>query len=356
MLRPQVAGVPQRHQWCVLNQCVRLCCTTWASGWSSLPIEASSPPHADFERLFRRKSGRKQLVRSGYRKLNFGSESLADKVHSLQCRVRPPWILQSGIRRLRDAKSLAQLPQGQCPIDPLGRPDPSQCVVFASIQPRHDDGRHLRKPLRRIGRYRQVMTGLGQELGPAVVPQLPSRDGVVLICTNEDDDFLARGLLETLKAANCQVSLACFWNDRVHLGWGEDRAPILRRYVEPMQRPTTFLVLKSIISGSCVIGTNISELVYTEQPTHIFVLSPCCSTEPSSGSSPSSRRMSQVGFTTSGSPKTTSRMTKVRSFLASAAWSITCSASEPPKTRTVLCPSWSESVGKSCGLDLRKCH
>lgn len=125
-----------------------------------------------------------------------------------------------------------------------------------------------------VDQYRQVMTGLGQELGRAVVPQLPSREGLVLICTNEDADFLARGLLETLKAANCQVSLACFWNDRVHLGWGEDRAPILRRYVEPMQRPTTFLVLKSIISSSCVVRTNISELVYAQQPKHIFVLSP----------------------------------------------------------------------------------
>lgn len=122
--------------------------------------------------------------------------------------------------------------------------------------------------------YRAVMTRLGEQLALEVFPRLASLDGIVLICTNEDADFLARGLLDGLKAQGCEPSLVCFWNDRVSLGVGDDRAPIVRRYVEQATAARTFLVVKSIISSSCVVRTNISELVYDLNPQDIFVLAP----------------------------------------------------------------------------------
>lgn len=125
-----------------------------------------------------------------------------------------------------------------------------------------------------VFRYRTVMTELGHQLAQVVLPQLASLDGVVLICTNEDADFLARGLLAELETQGCKPALVCFWNDRVSLGVNDARAPIVRRYVEQTKATRTFLVLKSIISSSCVVRTNISELVYDLDPQDIFVLAP----------------------------------------------------------------------------------
>lgn len=123
-------------------------------------------------------------------------------------------------------------------------------------------------------RYRQLMTDLGGELARVLSPQLPSKEDLVLICTNEDADFLARGLLEELQTGGCQVALVCYWNDRVKLGFGEDRSPIVRRYAEPSKNAKAFIVVKSIISSSCVVRTNISDMVYDHQPEKVFVVSP----------------------------------------------------------------------------------
>lgn len=115
---------------------------------------------------------------------------------------------------------------------------------------------------------------LGQEMALAVFPRLASVEDVVLICTNEDADFLARGLIEGLQARGCEPALVCFWNDRITLSVDDARAPIVRRYVEQTAPARTFLVVKSIISSSCVVRTNISELVYKLNPLDIFVLAP----------------------------------------------------------------------------------
>jgi len=140
-----------------------------------------------------------------------------------------------------------------------------------------DDVRRLVDSLaliKEIADYRKTMTLLGQELARAVLPKLPTREGLVLICSNEDADFLARGFVDRLNEAHCQIALACFWNDRVRLGWMEDRAPIVKRYIEPITKASAFLVIKSIIFSSCVVRTNISELVYQLNPDKVIVLAP----------------------------------------------------------------------------------
>lgn len=128
--------------------------------------------------------------------------------------------------------------------------------------------------VKNVARYRAVMTELGQELALDVFPRFASVKDIVLICTNEDADFLARGLLDGLQAQGCEPALVCFWNDRVSLSVDDARAPIVRRYVEQTKPARTFLVVKSIISSSCVVRTNISELVYDLNPQDIFVLAP----------------------------------------------------------------------------------
>lgn len=122
--------------------------------------------------------------------------------------------------------------------------------------------------------YRSLMTSLGEELAAVVVSRVESNDRLLLVCTNEDADFLARGLLRGLeRAGKMQIALACFWNERKRIG-DVDVAPIVRRYIEPASEIDVFVVVKSIISSACVVRTNISELVYDYRPKRIIVAAP----------------------------------------------------------------------------------
>jgi hypothetical protein len=114
--------------------------------------------------------------------------------------------------------------------------------------------------------------------GLALRPAAP----VLLICTNEDADFLARGVLEALQRLHFgHVAPACFRTDRRKVtsaaGPTLDTAPILRRYVEPTGTVDAFVVVKSVVSRACVVRTNITEMVYEESPKRIFVVAPVMS-------------------------------------------------------------------------------
>lgn len=123
--------------------------------------------------------------------------------------------------------------------------------------------------------YRRLMQELGVELGAVASDHLAGTGSVLLICTNEDADFLAKGVLEGLHAKGLdRVNLACFWNDRVKSGFGSDLAPIRRTYLEPVRHVDAFVVVKSIISSSCVVRTNIAELVHRFEPARIEIVAP----------------------------------------------------------------------------------
>lgn len=78
--------------------------------------------------------------------------------------------------------------------------------------------------------------------------------------------------LET--AGFTKIGLACFWNARVVLGFGEDQAPILRRYVERMERIDAFIVVRSIISSGCTIRTNMRDILQGKDPARIEIVAP----------------------------------------------------------------------------------
>lgn len=120
-----------------------------------------------------------------------------------------------------------------------------------------------------VAEYREVMRGLGRVLGGIVAGSLGSAP-LLLICTNEDADFLAQGVLDEL-APIASVALACFWNDLTPM---LDAAPIVRRYVEPVDQVEAFVVVQSVISSACVVRTNIAELVDAHEPQRILVVSP----------------------------------------------------------------------------------
>ena len=123
--------------------------------------------------------------------------------------------------------------------------------------------------------YRQTMRDLGGEFSKTLARQIERTQRLLLICTNEDADFLAAGLLDGLRGQGFNhIALTCFWNDRVHLTEGRDVAPIVRRYMEPVKSVDVFIVVKSIISSGCIVRTNISELVYDKNPARVLIVAP----------------------------------------------------------------------------------
>jgi hypothetical protein len=126
--------------------------------------------------------------------------------------------------------------------------------------------------------YQAAMFELGQELGNSILGRLHSQETrVYLACTVEDADFLAAGIVGSLETKGCSPKLACFWNQRTTLFGISDIqvAPIIRKYREPFDSQTDILiVVKSIISGACVVKTNLRNLIQDITPKSIIIAAP----------------------------------------------------------------------------------
>lgn len=130
-----------------------------------------------------------------------------------------------------------------------------------------------------VEEYRDTMTNLGVELGRVIRRhQGGYRRRTLVLCTSEDADFLGRGVLQALssetKRRRVLPSLACFWHSREQMYEGFDVAPITRRYVEDVRSFDRFVIVKSIISSSCVVRSIITEMVDRFEPRQIIVASP----------------------------------------------------------------------------------
>jgi len=126
--------------------------------------------------------------------------------------------------------------------------------------------------------YRQTMLSLGNQLAACLVAELNkiSSENVCVICTVEDADFLARGVIQGLSSASPRYSIAmmCMWNDRIKAN-GVSVSPVLRAYEEKFDKHNAiYVVVKSIISGACVVKTNITRALSSALPEKVFVLSP----------------------------------------------------------------------------------
>lgn len=125
--------------------------------------------------------------------------------------------------------------------------------------------------------YRMAMTELGHLLGDVLAEQaFEAGDHVCLAMTVEDADYLGQGMLRSLEQAGHRVSLACFWNDRSSafgLRWAK-MAPVVQEYVEPLDGVDHIVMLKSIISGSCVVRTNLLHLFDEIVPGRVHVAAP----------------------------------------------------------------------------------
>ncbi len=126
--------------------------------------------------------------------------------------------------------------------------------------------------------YRETMTKIGMLLADTILSQISNvHCNVYLACTVEDADFLAKGMLTRLEKQLKSVAFACFWNQRFSPFEIEDLkvAPILRKYQEPVSRSVNYLIIvKSIISGACVVRTNLTDLIQKIEPEKIFIVAP----------------------------------------------------------------------------------
>ncbi|KWB39592.1 hypothetical protein WL34_10875 [Burkholderia cepacia] len=137
-----------------------------------------------------------------------------------------------------------------------------------------------------VEHYRETMKSLGGELARAIVPKVKGPDvgsTICIACTVEDADYLAQGLIDGLVARGVgadKLRLFCFWNERLTRFDDEqsgsfDIAPIVKQYEEPVDLGKAVLVvIKSIISGACVVKTNLSRLIDRAEPEKIFVAAP----------------------------------------------------------------------------------
>ena len=123
-------------------------------------------------------------------------------------------------------------------------------------------------------RYGDVFCSIGEEMGNVIAGYIQNGGShTKLICTAEDADFLVRGVLNTLSKHSINPSLTVFWHKRRTIG-SINIAPIVMKYDEPINVCDTMIVVKSIISSSCTISTQITELFDKLNPKTTLIFAP----------------------------------------------------------------------------------
>lgn len=133
----------------------------------------------------------------------------------------------------------------------------------------------LSNPLSSVEEYRESFYRIGKALGELLNKETDNRYGnTMLACASEDADWLARGVMETISTD--KLSLAVFWNERVMLDEKTklEYSPIVKSYIEPIKDCETLILVKSIISTSCVVKTQLTRLVNEINPKEIYILAP----------------------------------------------------------------------------------
>lgn len=126
--------------------------------------------------------------------------------------------------------------------------------------------------------YQEAMTVLGAKLAEKSMSRVSCDDNLLLVSTSEDADYLTTGYADYLEKHGVRHKVAVFWNHHYSLPSGESVAPIVNRFLQTgYETCTKIILLKSIISGSCVIRTNLLALFNTIQDKvldEIFVVAP----------------------------------------------------------------------------------
>ena len=126
-------------------------------------------------------------------------------------------------------------------------------------------------------KYAITMYQIGTAFGNEILNRISHRDRVTLACTVEDADYLAKGIIDNLEQNGIKVTLTVFWNKRFKPN-NENNisiAPIIKEFHEPgYNNSNVLIIIKSIISSSCVVRTNLTKLVEESNPEQILVVAP----------------------------------------------------------------------------------
>lgn len=126
--------------------------------------------------------------------------------------------------------------------------------------------------------YRSAFATLGKELGKIFSKSIDdiASEEIMLVCASEDADWLAKGVVEGLNKGNLPISV--FWSTReVLYKDGSEKlevTPITKSYEEPIDKCRILIIVKSIISSSCVVKTQLTRLIGKMNPEKIEILAP----------------------------------------------------------------------------------
>ena len=130
-----------------------------------------------------------------------------------------------------------------------------------------------------VEEYRRAFRVLGEELGKVLAYEYKSTPAArtMLVCASEDADWLATGVESGFGKGELKKSV--YWSSRevVHInedGSKVEISPIEKAYEEPIEDCELLVIVKSIISTSCVVKTQLTRLIGKISPRQIAILAP----------------------------------------------------------------------------------
>ena len=130
-----------------------------------------------------------------------------------------------------------------------------------------------------VEEYRKAFRVLGEELGKVLAHEYKAIPAAktMLVCASEDADWLATGVESGFGKGELKKSV--YWSSRevVHInedGSKVEISPIEKAYEEPIEDCELLVIVKSIISTSCVVKTQLTRLIGKISPKQIAILAP----------------------------------------------------------------------------------
>ena len=130
-----------------------------------------------------------------------------------------------------------------------------------------------------VEEYRKAFRMLGEELGKVLAYEYKATpaENIMLVCASEDADWLATGVESGFGRGELRKSV--YWSSRevVHInedGSKVEISPIEKAYEEPIEDCQLLVIVKSIISTSCVVKTQLTRLIGKISPRQIAILAP----------------------------------------------------------------------------------
>ena len=130
-----------------------------------------------------------------------------------------------------------------------------------------------------VEEYRKSFRVLGEKLGKILANEYKAipAEHIMLVCASEDADWLATGVESGFGKGELKKSV--YWSSRevVHInedGSKVEISPIEKAYEEPIDDCQLLVIVKSIISTSCVVKTQLTRLIGKISPKQIAILAP----------------------------------------------------------------------------------